>query len=106
MSDMAIMKELGRTLQQVRLQQNLTQEQLAAKAGLSRSAISEMETGKSATTMLTIVQILRSLQQLHLLDNWKAAAQVSPLQIARLAGKKRLRASGIINKKNGKESEW
>ena len=38
MSDPAIVAELCNTLKQLRLQQNLTQGQLAEKAGLSRSA--------------------------------------------------------------------
>ena len=106
MSDPAIVTELGAYLKQIRLQQNLTQEQLAAKAGLSRSAISEMENGKTATSLITIVQVLRALQQLYLLDNWKTAGQISPLLMAKISGNKRLRASGITLKKNREASEW
>ena len=106
MSDLSIVTELGAYLKQIRLQQNLTQEQVAEKAGLSRSAISEMENGKSATSLLTIVQILRALQQLHLLDNWKVASQISPLLMAKLSGKERLRSSGAKMLKNREESEW
>jgi len=106
MSDPAIVTELGAYLKQIRLQQNLTQEQLAAKAGLSRSAISEMENGKAATSLITIIQVLRALQQLHLLDNWKVAGQISPLLMAKIAGNERLRASGTALKKNKEESEW
>jgi transcriptional regulator with XRE-family HTH domain len=106
MSDPAIVTELGSYLKQIRLQQNLTQELLAQKAGLSRSVISEMENGKVATSLLTIIQVLRALQQLHLLDKWQIAAQISPLQVAKLSGKERLRASGTTPKKNREESEW
>ena len=100
------MIELGKILKQIRLQQNLSQEQLAQKAGLSRSAISEMENGKALTKMLTILQVLRALQHLHLFDNWTIAGQVSPLQAAKLSGKTRLRASGSSVKKSKEESEW
>lgn len=106
MSDPAIVTELGSYLRQIRLQQNLTQKQVAEKAGLSRSAISEMENGKTATSLITIIQILRALQQFHLLDIWKVAGQISPLQMAKLTGKERLRASGTTIKKNKEESEW
>lgn len=106
MSDLAIVTELGAYLKQIRLQQNLTQGELAVKAGLSRSAISEMENGKTATSLLTIVQVLRALQQLHLLESWKTAGQISPLQVARLSGKERLRASGTSLKENREESKW
>lgn len=94
MSDPSIVKELCGILRQVRLQQNITQEQLAEKAGLSRSAISKMETGKSTVEFLTLIQVLRALQQLHLLDSWKVPAAISPLMVARFTTKGRLRASG------------
>lgn len=94
MSDPAIVKELCDILKKVRLQQNITQEQLAVKAGLSRSAISKMETGKSTVGLLTVIQVLRALQQLHLLDTWKVTATLSPLLVAKLTAKGRLRASG------------
>jgi transcriptional regulator with XRE-family HTH domain len=108
MSDPAIVTELCHSLKQIRLQQNLTQEQLAEKAGLSRSAISEMENGKTAVSLITIIQLLRALQQLHLLDNWKVSANASPLQVAKYTAKGRLRSSGkVLRKKVNKEkSEW
>ena len=106
MSDLAIVSELGAYLKQIRLQQNLTQGELAEKAGLSRSAISEMENGKTATSLQTIIQVLRALQQLHLLESWKTSGQISPLQMARMSGKERLRASGVSPKKSKEDSEW
>jgi len=108
MSDPAIVNELCKSLKQFRLLQNLTQEQLADKAGLSRSAISQMEVGKSAVSLITVIQVLRALQQLHLLDNWSASANVSPLQAAKYSGKDRLRASGKASqrKANKEDSEW
>lgn len=106
MSDPAIAFELCATLKEIRLQQNLTQEQLAEKAGLSRSAISKMEIGKSTVSLITVIQVLRVLQQLHLFDNWKVAAKVSPIKVAKLSAKSRLRASRKEIKKNQEESEW
>ena len=104
MSDSAIVSQLGTYLRQIRLQQNLTQEQVAEKSGLSRSAISDMENGKTVASLLTTVQILRALQQLHLFNNWQISSQASPLQMAKLSGKERLRASGTTTKKE--DSEW
>ncbi len=104
MSDPAIVSQLGTFLRQIRLQQNLTQEQVAEKAGLSRSAISDMENGRTVASLLTTVQVLRALQQLNLFDNWQVSSQVSPLQVAKLTGRERLRASGTSTKKE--DSEW
>lgn len=106
MSDPAIVAELCQTLKQVRLQQNLTQEQLAEKAGLSRSAISKIELGKVSVSLLTVVQVLRALQQFYILDSWKVASAISPLAVAKLTAKGRLRASGKVIRKNREESEW
>jgi transcriptional regulator with XRE-family HTH domain len=106
MSDLAIATELVTCLRKIRLQQNLTQEQLAEKAGLSRSAISEMENGKTATSFLTIIQLLKALQQLYLLDNWQIAGQINPIQMTKLTGMKRLRAAKTARKPSKEESEW
>ena len=108
MSDPAIVTDLCNSLKQIRLQQNLTQEQLAEKAGLSRSAISEMENGRAAVSLMTIIQVLRALQQFHWLDTWKAGAAVSPLQVAKNTAKGRMRASGKMSgrKTDKEESRW
>jgi len=106
MSDPAIVKELCYLLKQIRLQQNITQEQLAVKAGLSRSAISKMEVSRASVSLLTVIQVLRALQQLHWLDNWAVNAQVSPLLVAKFTSKSRVRASGKEVKNNGEVSEW
>jgi len=106
MSDPAIVAELCRTLKQLRLQQNLTQGLLAEKAGLSRSAISKIELGKVSVSLLTVIQVLRALQQFHILDNWKIASAISPLAVAKLTAKSRLRASGKVIRKNKEEGEW
>jgi len=106
MSDPAIVAELGTRLKQIRLQQNLSQEKLAEKAGLSRSAISEMENGKAATSLLTIVQVLRVLDHLNLLDNWQSAEPLNPLQMVKFTGAKRLRATKKTRKLTKEEIEW
>jgi transcriptional regulator with XRE-family HTH domain len=106
MSNPSIATELGTTLKQIRLQQNLSQEQVAQKAGLSRSAISEMENGKTATSLITIIQILRALQQLHLLDNWQVIAEGHPVQTTKMKGRTRLRAGRTLRKHQKEENEW
>ncbi len=107
MSDPAVIAELCSVLKRIRLQQNLTQEQLAKIAGLSRSAVSQMERGGSGVSFITIIQVLRALQQFQLLSSWKSVDIPSPIAVAKMTSKKRLRASGKIISKNSKaESEW
>jgi transcriptional regulator with XRE-family HTH domain len=111
MGDHAISLELGNNLRSLRLQHNLSQEKLAEKAGLSRSAISEMENGKTATSLVTIIQVLRALQQLHLLEHLLINDESGLSETAGLSKAERPRASRSTasyksyNKKSKEEDE-
>jgi transcriptional regulator with XRE-family HTH domain len=106
MSDDAILKLFGTQIKQMRLNKNLTQGELSELAGLSRSTISEMENG-GLGTMNSLIQILRTLDKIEILNHFITEAPISPLQIAKLHGKTRKRASGNRQiKENREESEW
>lgn len=92
MSDLAIAQQVGNFVKNTRIQQNLTQDQIAKKTGLNRSTISEIENGRQSS-FVSIIQILRALGQLDLLDVFSVKTLVSPLEIAKLEAKKRKRAS-------------
>lgn len=94
MSDPAIIKELGIQFKKMRLQKNMSQQQLAAKSGLYRSTISEIENGRTAS-LLSFIQMLRGLDKLELLDILVVGPVVSPLTLAREAGLFRKRASSL-----------
>ena len=105
-SDDAVLADLGAQLKQMRLNRNLTQKQLGELSGLSRSAISDLENGAGGT-MRSLVQLLRALGKLEILDHFKTEAPVSPIQIAKMRGKIRKRASGTTKNDNDKnDSEW
>ncbi len=92
MADPAIIKEIGSNLRQMRLNKNITQAKLADFTGLSRITISRMEGGRAAT-ILTIVQVLRALDRLDVLNAFQEEIPVSPLQMQRLKKNQRQRAS-------------
>ncbi len=92
-SDRSLLRDLGQRLKQARLRQNLSQEQLAQRAGLSRATISEYERGSSTSTM-TLVQVLRALGLLDELASFVAEPGPSPLDLARRQGRGRQRATG------------
>ncbi|MCL2596868.1 MAG: helix-turn-helix domain-containing protein [Paludibacter sp.] len=92
MSDKAILSQLGVQLKQMRLNRNITQLQMSKMAGLSRSVISTME-NSGRGTMISFVQILRALQKLEMLNLFSTEMLVSPIEIAKLHGKQRKRAS-------------
>jgi transcriptional regulator with XRE-family HTH domain len=83
---------MGSFVQQTRLQQNKTQHQVALAAGVNRSTIVQVEKGGGGT-LLSFIQILRALEQLHLFQNFEIKEQLSPLQLAKVQQKKRQRAS-------------
>jgi transcriptional regulator with XRE-family HTH domain len=92
MSDPACLEQLGSFVQQTRLQQNKTQQQVALAAGVNRSTIVQVEKGGGGT-LLSFIQILRALEQLYLFQNFEIKEQFSPLQLAKMQEKKRQRAS-------------
>ncbi|MCX6289914.1 MAG: helix-turn-helix transcriptional regulator [Bacteroidetes bacterium] len=92
MSDPAFLELMGSFVQQTRLQQNKTQHQVALAAGVNRSTIVQVEKGGGGT-LLSFIQILRALDQLHLFQNFEIKEQLSPLQLAKVQQKKRQRAS-------------
>ncbi len=107
MSDIAIVKEICLNLKQIRLIKNLSQAELAEKAGLNRITISRMEAGRAAT-LLTLVQVLRALDKLDILDMFEEEAEISPLQLLKLQKKQRKRASGPKRKhlRHEEKSKW
>jgi transcriptional regulator with XRE-family HTH domain len=93
MSDPAILAALGTFIQQTRLQQNKTQQQVAAAAGVNRSTLVQIE-NTGGGTLLSFIQILRALEQLQLFQHFEVKQQqLSPLQLAKIDQKKRQRAS-------------
>lgn len=104
MSDKALSETIGSFVRQHRLDQNRTQNEVAEKAGISRSTLSLLEKGK-AVTVPTLIQVLRVLELLYVMDNFQIVTQPSPLELAKLEREKRQRARSKKQKGN-QESEW
>ncbi|MFN0188444.1 MAG: helix-turn-helix domain-containing protein [Bacteroidia bacterium] len=92
MSDQALASHMGAFVKHHRMEQNKTQEVLAHAAGISRSTLSLLERGE-AVTLATFIQVLRVLDQLHVLDVFTVEFVISPILLAKLEKKKRKRAS-------------
>lgn len=103
LSDPLIVKKIGEGIKQLRLNKNMSQAQIAQLSGLDRTTISRMESGRAAT-MLTMVQVLRVLDELPLLDAFIREPEISPLQLLQIQEKYRKRASK--RKKPEDNSEW
>ena len=57
-----ILKQLGKRLRELRLARNLTQEELAAHAGFSRSYYTEIETGKRNVSIINLYRLSLCLE--------------------------------------------
>lgn len=93
MSDKALAEQIGVFVKHHRMEQNKTQEALAYAAGISRSTLSLLERGETVT-LATLIQVLRVLDQLHLMENFVVTKTISPLALAKQEKEKRKRASG------------
>jgi len=92
MSDTALVQFIGRFVKAKRMELNKTQEKLAHAAGISRSTLSLLEKGETVT-LATLIQVLRVLDQLPVLQAFAVQQTISPIQLAKLEQKKRKRAS-------------
>ncbi len=93
MSDRSLSEHIGVFVKHHRMEQNKTQEVLATAAGISRSTLSLLERGETVT-LATLIQVLRVLDQLHVLDMFTVEQTISPLVMAKMEKYKRKRASG------------
>ena len=94
MSDKAVLRELGSRIQGRRLAMNISQSELTRKAGVARKVIQNIEGGQGAT-LKGFVRILRALGLATELEFFLPEPGPSPLELAKLKGRERLRASGL-----------
>jgi transcriptional regulator with XRE-family HTH domain len=104
LSDESILKEMTRRVRQRRLNLNMTQEQVADRSGLHQQTIKNFESGKNAS-LLTLIQVLRVFGDLGALDKLLPDPGISPVQLLKLKGKQRERASGNSTDAE-RETEW
>jgi transcriptional regulator with XRE-family HTH domain len=104
MSDTALAQTIGAFVKHHRLLQNKTQEEIANAANISRSTLSLLEKGDNITVP-TLLQVLRVLDLLYVMDIFKIQKQISPIELAKLDQNKRQRARNNENN-NTKQSDW
>jgi transcriptional regulator with XRE-family HTH domain len=91
MSEKAVLEELGRRIQTQRLNENLAQAEVASKAGVSRRALQNLESGRGCTLSL-LIRVLRAMGKLGQLEAFLPEPGLSPIQLAKLKGRERRRA--------------
>lgn len=104
MSDKALALHIGTFIKHHRMEQDKTQEVLAKAAGISRSTLSLLERGETVT-LATLIQVLRVLDKLYVLDVFSVQQDISPLMLAKMEKNKRKRASGK-GKETQTQNDW
>jgi putative transcriptional regulator len=100
MNDRAILAELGRRLEQIRLARNMTQQEVATRSGVARKAVQRLEAGQPVTTT-NLIRVLGTLGLGDALDRLAPEPAPSPVDLYKLRGKARRRASGGHAKRRG-----
>lgn len=111
MTNRSISAEIGRRIEQIRLEQNLTQQQVADEIGLSR--VSYRSLVSNGGKFENIIATLRVLGRLDLIEHFIPDTTFSPMEQLKLQGKKRKRASGEHgnksepnNNQNNQDLDW
>jgi transcriptional regulator with XRE-family HTH domain len=86
LSDLAIIRMIGDFIKKKRMAINKTQDELATEAGISRSTLSLLERGEKVN-LITLIQVLRILDELQLLEVFEAKRQISPIEYIKLQKK-------------------
>ena len=92
MTDRAIVKEIGNRIKKQRLLKNYSQNELAERAGISISTLQKLEYG-TPSSIKTLIQVLRALKEIEHLNNFIPEPGPSPIELQKLKGKIRKRAS-------------
>jgi len=92
-TDDAVLRELGGRLARLRLDRNLTQAQLAERAGVSKRTVERLESGIVATQLSGFIRVCRVLGLVERFDLLVPEPAPSPIEQLKLRGRRRQRAS-------------
>jgi transcriptional regulator with XRE-family HTH domain len=106
LTDDQLLKLIGERVAQLRLDRNLTQEQVAVQAGLGLRTVQRLELGAAATQLSGFVRICRVLGLLEGLNTLLPEVAASPMAQLRLQGRKRRRASPPKDPAVGEPKPW
>lgn len=104
MTASAIAEEIGERLKQARLNRDLTQSDIAVLAGVARKTVLNAEKGK--VQLENLIAIMKALDLTDQIDLFLPKQIISPLQLAKLQGKKRQRASGQRRNPDEEPPAW
>lgn len=92
LTDEAVLEEVGARIERLRLERNLTQEELAANAGVTRRTVVNLESGKGLQ-FVTVLRVLRALGLIEGLEQLVPEPVPGPVDLLHRQGHPRSRAS-------------
>jgi transcriptional regulator with XRE-family HTH domain len=104
-TDTVVLAELGGRLARTRLERNLSQEQLAREAGISKATVERLEAGDPVKST-SLIRVLRALGRLEALDSVLPEPLPNPVERRKLQGRPRRRASGRRPAKPSEARPW
>jgi len=107
LNDDGIIQMIGAFVKKARIEQSLTQKDLAESAGVNRTTLSDLELGRRCQ-LITLIQVLRVLDRLDIFNTFKIEQKISPMLLAEMEMKKRYRVRGKKNNTNDDDnkSDW
>ena len=91
-SNTELMNVIGEKVKTIRLNINMTRDELQEASGVHKKTISDLENGKNVT-LLTLIAVLRGLEELNLLERLLEDEIINPIALAELHGNIPKRAS-------------
>ncbi|MGH8325301.1 MAG: helix-turn-helix transcriptional regulator [Steroidobacteraceae bacterium] len=92
LTDPAILQILGERIERYRVAADLTQAELAERAGVGKRTLERIEAGRGAE-LVTLIRVLRTLNLLEGLEKLLPEVPPSPIAQLKLRGKQRQRVS-------------
>lgn len=84
--------EIGLRLKRYRLNQNLSQKEIAERAGIGLNSVVRLEDGKGST-LANFIRVMHALNASDGLDSFLPEPPVSPIRLSELQGRIRRKAS-------------
>jgi len=105
MSDEAVLAELGQRFARRRIDLGLTQAQAAEEAGIGKRTIERIEAGGD-TQITTLIRLLRVLDLADELNRLAPEPGPRPMDLLKLKGKQRKRASSRHSDRSENDWQW